>query len=630
MKHISKTKNKKILKRRPHRTQVRVRARGQSQSGGIKVVIGMDVAAAATASAATPAEKPIEREVLTLEHFKQILDTARNLEVISTSSLNSFVVKIHLADDRDFFKSDMVGDDGKKLDFIEIMDATSGRAITEVIIKICIIGRGSHPRDYVFNQTTTDKRAIDNAEFLNEYETQRYLYSAMMSTSGSPFCPDAFGRLEVRTPANISTLFDNIRGRIHQNNEFNTIFTYLTGLITSGNHYLGLIMMESVPGNYDLFTNYLPQRPRHNPKTLENLLEIIYAINILTIYRGKLFLLDAHPNNWLCDHLLPDLSKVKAIDFGRVYRIHNEAATTRFLRNVKDNVVKYFQRISCITPQTMNKTMSDFFTMMCITQEERARILSRDQASQFTAAANLLATSIEEVIATFSGNIFFSKPFSELTPEERTRSIYTIHRLLLTLSLVDGFFNDTKFVAGDTRRSQQYESYKKLYETNYSTPDTIIGSGILMDLRVMDKHQKYTPLTKTYERVYNFVYEYCQDRFFPDIRGYSAFKKVERSIARQSAIKLTAPARAAKSLAWSACFAVGRGLKATGSLVNRHILTPAFTYGVVKPIEYAVVKPTMWALYSLNLKNRAPPPKRVFATSTGGRRTRKRSHKRTH
>ena len=172
MKHISKTKNKKIIKRRRHRTQARARehtqtqSQTQSQSGGVKVVIGMDAAAAA---AATPGERPIEREVLTLEHFKQILDTARNLEVISSSSLNSFVVKIHLADDHDFFKSDMVGDNGKKLDFIEIMDATSGRAITEVIIKICIIGRSSHPRDYVFNQTTTDKRAVDNAEFLNEY-----------------------------------------------------------------------------------------------------------------------------------------------------------------------------------------------------------------------------------------------------------------------------------------------------------------------------------------------------------------------------------------------------------------------------------------------------------------------------
>ena len=610
MKHISNSKNKKITRKREKRNDAK-HGTTSTQSGGIKVLMGLDTPG--------PDDKPIEREVTTIEHFKQIMDTARHLEVISSSSLNSFVIKIHLADDREFFKSDMVGQNGKKLDFLEIMDATSGRAITEVIVKICIIGRSSHPKDYVFDKKNVYKSAIDNAEFLNEYETQRYLYSAMMSTSGSPFCPDAFGRLEVRTPANLNTLFDNIRGRLHQNNEFNTIFTYLTELVTSGNHYFGLIMMESVPGNYDLFTNHLPQRPRYVHKSFEELSEIIYAINILTIYRGKLFLLDAHPNNWLCDTSLPTLSKVKAIDFGRVYRIHSEDAITRFLHNVKANVVKYFERISCTTPQTLGKTMSDFFTMMCITQEERARILTRAPPLQFTDAANLLATNVQEVITAFSGNIFFSKPFSELTPEERGRSINLIHRLLLTLSLVDGFFNDTKFVAGDTRRSQQYESYKKLYETNYSTPDMIIGSGILMNFQAMDKHKKYAPLTKTYEGAYNVVYEYCQDRFFPDIRGYSAFKKVERSIARQSAIKLTPHARVAKSGLWSACCAVGTACRATGSFVRRNVITPVVKYGVIKPIEYSIVKPTMWALYSLNLKKRPPPPVRTFATSTGGR-----------
>ena len=617
MKHISKSKNKKITKVTKKRENGNDAKHSipNTQSGGIKVVIGQGTPG--------PDDKPIEREVTTVEHFKQILDTARNLEVISTSSLNSFVVKVHLADDRTFFNSDMFGQNGKRLDFLEIMDATSGRAITEVIVKICIIGRSSHPKDYVFDKKNIYKSAIDNAEFLNEYETQRYLYSAMMSTSGSPFCPDAFGRLEVRTPANLSTLFDNIRGRIHQNNEFNAIFTYMADLLRIGNHYFGLIMMESVPGNYDLFTNHLPQRPRYNQKSFEELSEIIYAINILTIYRGKLFLLDAHPNNWLCDNSLPTLSKVKAIDFGRVYRIHTEAAVARLLNNVKDNVIKYFARISCTTPQTMDKTMSDFLTMMCITQEERTRILTRQLQLQITDAANLLAANIQEVIATFSGDIFFSKPFSELIPEERRRSIHTIHRLLLTLSLVDGFFNDTKFTAVDTRRSQQYESYKKLYETNYSTPDMIIGSGILMDFQAMDKHKKYAPLTKTYEGAYNVVYEYCQDRFFPDIRGYSAFKQVERSMARQSAIKLTPHARVAKSGLWSACCAVGTACRATGSFVRRNVLTPALKYGVIKPIEYSIVKPTMWALYSLNLKKRPSPPVRTFATSKGGRRGRR-------
>lgn len=619
MKHISNSKNKKITKitkvtKKRVNTNDAKHGITNTQSGGIKVVIGLD--------APGPDDKPIEREVTTMEHFKQIMDTARHLEVISSSSLNSFVIKIHLADDREFFKSDMVSQTGKKLDFLEIMDATSGRAITEVIVKICIIGRSSHPKDYAFDKKNTYKSAIDNAEFLNEYETQRYLYSAMMSTSGSPFCPDAFGRLEVRTPANLSTLFDNIRGRIHQNNEFNAIFTYMEELTRSGNHYFGLIMMESVPGNYELFTNHLPQRPRYVHKSFEEMSEIIYAINILTIYRGKLFLLDAHPNNWLCDPSLPTLSKVKAIDFGRVYRIHNESSVARFLNNVKDNVLKYFARISCATPQTLGKTMSDFLTMMCITQEERARILTKPLQSQFTDAAKLLEANIQEVITAFSGDILFSKPFSELTPDERRRSIHTIHRLLLTLSLVDGFFNDTKFVAGDTRRSQQYESYKKLYETNYSTPDMIIGSGILMDFQAMDKHKKYAPLTKTYEGAYNVVYEYCQDRFFPDIRGYSSFKQVERSIARQSAIKLTPHARVAKSGLWSACCAVGTACRATGSFVRRNVLTPALKYGVIKPIEYSIVKPTMWALYSLNLKKRPPPPVRTFATSKGGRRGR--------
>jgi hypothetical protein len=150
----------------------------------------------------------------------------------------------------------------------------------------------------------------------------------------------------------------------------------------------------------------------------------------------------------------------------------------------------------------------------------------------------------------------------------------------------------------------------------------IIGSGILMNFQTMTAHKKYAPLTKTYEGAYSVVYEYCQDRFFPDIRGYSAFKKVERSIARQSAIKLTPHARVAKSGLWSACCAVGSACRATGSFVRRNVITPVVKYGVIKPIEYSIVKPTMWALYSLNLKKRPPTPVRTFATSTGGRKRR--------
>jgi len=176
--------------------------------------------------------------------------------------------------------------------------------------------------------------------------------------------------------------------------------------------------------------------------------------------------------------------------------------------------------------------------------------------------------------------------------------------------LCDGFFNDTKFGPRELRRSQQYESYKQLYETDYSTPDRIIGSGILINLDSMSHHPKHNTLTNTYEAVYNIVYEYCQDRFFPEIRGYTAFKKAERSIARQALLSLTPHAKVAKSKLFSMCSAVANKVgevgMGTAPFLVRNVVTPVF--------DNVVYKPTMWALYSLNLKQRPPTPKRVYAS----------------
>ena len=520
----------------------------------------------------------------------------------------------------------MVGDDGNRLDFIQIVDATSGMEITEVIVKICIIGNASFPRDYVLNSRNINKLGVTIDEFNNEYDTQRYLYSSMMSTSGTPFCPDAFGKLQVNSQASFNQLFSIIKGNIAQSNEFHRTFDYTMDLLARRNHYVGLILMESVSRNYNLFTDYLPGQRLYVHRSFKELSDVIYAINIVTIYRGKLFLIDAHPNNWLCDPTAPILSRVKAIDFGRIYRIHNEQAIALFLHNVRSNVVKYFQRIVCVNPQSLNKTISDFINMMCVSGEQRTRILSQPLQTQFTEAANLLVENLQEVITIFNRELLFSNTFTTLTPEQRRTSIHLIHRLLLLLSLVDGFFNDTKFGPGELRRSQQYESYKQLYETDYSTPDRIIGSGILINLDRMEQHPKHNALTNTYEVVYNIVYEYCQDRFFPEIRGYTAFKKAERNIAKQALLSLTPHAKVAKSKIYSTCSAVASGVAdigmGTGSFLLRNVVTPVYTY--------ALYKPTMWALYSLNLKQRPPPRAKVYASSAGGRSRKIRKIKRSH
>jgi len=609
MNRISK-KNRKIIKTQFRSKHARYTHKN-TQYGGVKVIIGMGTQEPTVA-------KPIEREVTDIASFTQILNAAIDLEVISSSSLNSFVIKLQLPSTSEFFKSDILGEDGKKLDFIQIMDATSGRLITEIIIKICIIGYLVKPPYYNFDKTHNprNKSCINITEFDNEYETQRYLYSAMMSESGNPFCADAFGKLRLNTAADFTSLFNTIKSRINQQNEFHYIHAYLIDLLKK-NFSIGLIMMESFPGNYNLLTNFLPGKSMFNPQTYQDISEIICAINIITIYRGKLFLLDGHPNNWLCDAFLPTLSKVKAIDFGRVYRLHNAESIEQLLTNVKSNVVAYFRRISCLpgqTPQLINKTVSNFLTMLCISAQIQSAIMIRYPLLEHLVieAANLLVANLREIIDTFQGDILFSKPFSDITPEERHKSINMIHRLLLTLSIVDGFFNDTKFKdTEDMRRSQQYESYKRLYNTDVSTPELIIASGMLMDFNSMNGTARHTSLSKTYEKVYTIVHHFCKDNRFPDIRGYSAFKKVERAISDRAVIKLTPHARVVGNKLWDACNVVGDALgrigMETAPFLEEHVMHPIF--------DRLVYNPTMWMAYKLRLAQRPPPPPKIRARS---------------
>ena len=114
MNRISK-KNKKTIKTKIRSKHARYTHNKNTQHGGVKVIIGMGTPEPTDA-------KPIEREVMDIASFRQIFNAAINLEVISSSSLNAFVIKLQLHPDSQFFKSDTLGENGKKLDFIQIMD----------------------------------------------------------------------------------------------------------------------------------------------------------------------------------------------------------------------------------------------------------------------------------------------------------------------------------------------------------------------------------------------------------------------------------------------------------------------------------------------------------------------------
>ena len=70
--------------------------------------------------------------------------------------------------------------------------------------------------------------------------------------------------------------------------------------------------MESISPSYKPIDDY------RNEEQYKKLCEGVVAINILSIYRGKMFTLDAHRYNWLCNLRAPILQQVKQIDFGIV------------------------------------------------------------------------------------------------------------------------------------------------------------------------------------------------------------------------------------------------------------------------------------------------------------------------
>ena len=103
----------------------------RSQSGGIKVLL-------------PNFHNPImEREIQTIQGLQDILTNTTNIETVSTGSLNSFVVRLHLNPTTVLFRSDtldtkksLLSRQPKSLSYSQVENETDGLPIHEIIMKI--------------------------------------------------------------------------------------------------------------------------------------------------------------------------------------------------------------------------------------------------------------------------------------------------------------------------------------------------------------------------------------------------------------------------------------------------------------------------------------------------------------
>ena len=105
----------------------------KEQDGGIKVMVGR------TDDAADPNNNPLSRQLLTANLFSNVLNHVTNVDVISVSSLSSFVITVHLPEEPVLFRSDTIAQDDEFLQVGKIMDEKSGKIIRQIVLKICIL-----------------------------------------------------------------------------------------------------------------------------------------------------------------------------------------------------------------------------------------------------------------------------------------------------------------------------------------------------------------------------------------------------------------------------------------------------------------------------------------------------------
>ena len=519
------------------RTNKQHKRHTRSQQGGIKVLL-------------PNFHNPVmEREIKNIQGLQTILSNTTNIEIVSTGSLNSFVIRLHLEPSNVLFRSDtldtkksLFSRQHKSLSHTQVENDTDGLPIHEIIMKICFISSSRHNINLdCFNGR--DKALITINELVNEYNTQRYLYSSMMSISGNPFCPDAFGLLTIdppnpKTPVNIFRMVPNIQSILQSNAELLAVNDYLNKYVDMGLQ-LGIILMESIPSSYRPIYNYsLKDEPQYNAETYKKLCEGIAAINILSIYRGKLFHLDAHPGNWLCNPTVPIVQQIKEIDFGRVYRIDNDANLRYLTQDTKKNIDIYIKNSLSANVAVKIDFINRFYVVMGVRDEQLARYSAEQNLdTKIRYAQILFEQEINTIIQLFRTNDYFSQSYTSMSHDERKMNIKMIHRLILISALIDSFYNCANY---NVTQGQISHIYNVILNISVLSPVNILNYPITIDL---DEYNLIRPdkaiiLKKTYQRVYDIIYKYSGENHFPHIRNYERFREIYRTRAQRAWIQI--------------------------------------------------------------------------------------------
>jgi len=249
-----------------------------------------------------------------VEFLLSALKTARRVEIVSTGSANSLVVRVEFRDDHVALRDDAVDEHGALMRGDERWAPTTGKRIREVILKCVVVSPEPvvppepvvlpEPLKYTYARAN-DKNATTVKHLISEYEIQHRVFDA--TKYRFPICPDVISLLDFPDRASFDSIFFDKANPIYSKcSVFNKLRQYFT---LPERPTIAMIVMESVPHSYKPLND---EALRMYP----SLVSQVCAMNVILFHTCKFIALDAKLDNWLYDVAQPEPLQVRFIDFG--------------------------------------------------------------------------------------------------------------------------------------------------------------------------------------------------------------------------------------------------------------------------------------------------------------------------
>lgn len=254
------------------------------------------------------------------------LKTATNVEIVSTGSANSLVVRVTFRDNRVALRDDVVDEHGHLMQGDARWLPTTGNPIREVILKCVVVS--PEPLKYTYDRPN-DKNATTVNNLRAEYKTQHRVFDE--TKHRFPICPDVIALLDFPDRNSFEAVFFNKTdpNPIYKPcRVFNKLRQYVIPKAPPA-IAIAMIVMESIPASYKPLSD---EALREHP----SLVSQVCAMNVVLFHTCKLIALDAHLDNWLHDDEQPEHLRVRLIDFGLSLDITDELRRSQVIR-------KYFE-----------------------------------------------------------------------------------------------------------------------------------------------------------------------------------------------------------------------------------------------------------------------------------------------